>query len=221
MRIIEINEIPQNLQQHQDSSFFDLTNIDHVFIKNARLRLLAAFFKGLFGSLSLLSISGFEWCAQNHFIVGFICFMSIACFSKEFGEQRISGVPATERLMSTGFSLRNLNPLFAAAPIIFLLSTLDLKTMMLAFGNTLEVVGITCGVPYLIYGAIKLSQEQDFSKKHLFVGSASAFGGIALSVLANFVVSNSSEMSIFTASNYFSNSIAVIYAPDVVLPIDQ
>jgi hypothetical protein len=64
-------------------------------------------------------------------------------------------------------------------------------------------------------------QKSNIGKTHLYVGSASAFGGVALSIAVNLVFSNVSDLSIFSATNYFSNAIAAIYAPNVVLPIDQ
>lgn len=221
MIVIEIKEVQAVTYKNSDG-VPDALNFDHCFVKSKPVRVVTAFAKGLAASLSLLMISGFPICFQNQFIVGLISFIALAFAANEVTEQclsrtRCSGAGAT----APKLSFRSVNPMFAAIPVIFLLSTMNLQTLVVALSNTIEVLGIACGVPFLLYGLVKMTQESNFGKTHVYVGSASAFGGIALSVIVNIIVANGMDASIFSATNYFSNAIATIYAPDVVLPLEQ
>jgi hypothetical protein len=167
-------------------------------------------------------ISGYPICFHDQLVVGFVSFAALAFAANEVVEQNICAAKLSNASSSAPkLSMRSINPAFAAIPVVLLLSTMNVQTLMVALSNAFEVLGIACGVPFLMYGLIKMSQESNFGKSHVYVGSASAFGGIALSVVVNLIVSNGVDASIFSATNYFSNAIATIYAPDVVLPIDQ
>ncbi|MBS1956121.1 MAG: hypothetical protein JST89_18195 [Cyanobacteria bacterium SZAS-4] len=200
----------------------DALNFDYCFVKSKPLRVVTAFAKGLGASLALLMISGYPICSQNQFTVGLISFIAMAFSVNEITEQCLTRTRGTSASASAPkLTLRSVNPTFAAIPVIFLLSTMNLQTLVVALSNTIEVLGIACGVPFLIYGLVKMTQESNFGKTHVYVGSASAFGGIALSVIVNVIVANGMDASVFSATNYFSNAIATIYAPDVVLQLEQ
>lgn len=221
MIVIEIKD-PQPVHYKHSDGVPDFLNFDHCFIKSKPARVAIAFAKGLAAALTVLMISGFPICFQNQFVVGLISFIALAFAANELFEQYLTRTKgASASATAPKLSLRSINPAFAAVPVIFLLSTMNLQTLVVALSNTIEVLGIACGVPFLLYGLVKMSQESNFGKTHVYVGSASAFGGIALSVIVNIIVSNGMDASIFSATNYFSNAIATIYAPDVVLPLEQ
>lgn len=221
MIVIEIKEVQPVGYKHSEG-VPDALNFDHCFVKSKPARVATAFVKGLAASFAVLLVSGFPICFQNQFIVGLISFIALAFAANEVTEQCLTRT----RCGSTGatapkLSLRSINPVFAAIPVIFMLSTMNLQTLVVALSNTIEVLGIACGVPFLLYGLVKMTQESNFGRTHVYVGSASAFGGVALSVVVNIIVANGMDASIFSATNYFSNAIATIYAPDVVLPLEQ
>ncbi|CAN5122050.1 hypothetical protein BH10CYA1_BH10CYA1_35280 [soil metagenome] len=221
MIVIEIKEVQPVHYRHTDG-VPDALNFDHCFVKSKPVRVATAFAKGLLASYFMLIVSGFPICFQNQLFVGLVTLIALAFAANEITEQRLSGTRfASASTTAPQLSLRSINPVFAAIPVIFLLSTINLQTLVVALSNTIEVLGIACGVPFLLYGSIKMAQESNFGKTHVYVGSASAFGGIAFSIVVNLIVANGMDASIFSATNYFSNAIATIYAPDVVLPFEQ
>ncbi len=221
MIVIEIKEVQLVNYKHTDG-VPDALNFDHCFVKSKPARVATAFVKGLLASYFILMVSGFPICFQNHFIVGLVSAIALAFAANEITEQQLSGTRfANAGTTAPKLSLRSIHPIFAAIPVIFLLSTMNLQTLVVAVSNTIEILGIACGVPFLLYGSIKMAQESNFGKTHVYVGSASAFGGVALSIVVNIIVANGMDASIFSATNYFSNAIATIYAPDVVLPLEQ
>jgi hypothetical protein len=222
MIVIEIRDQQPESYNCSETNIVDVLNLDYLFIRSKSQRVVSALLKGLLASFGLLAVSGFQWCLQNHFVVGLITSIALAFVVNEYVEQQISGSKLAQNSSALKTYIRGLNPApLAAIPIIFLLSTMNIQTLLVALSNTIEVVGIACGVPLLLYGLIKIGQEANFGKTHLYVGSASAFGGVALSIIVNLVFSNVSDLSIFSATNYFGNAIAAIYAPNVVLPLEQ
>ncbi len=222
MIIIEIKDEQTATYETAPSSLANILNLDHLLIESKGLRIGVAFLKGLVASCGLLAVSGYEWCFQNQFVTGLIFFMSLAFLINEWVDQRLSGPRQANAASLLRHSIRRLNPAFlAVVPAVFLLFTMNFQCLMIAISNMMEVIGIAIGVPLLLFGLIKTVQKSNIGKTHLYVGSASAFGGVALSIAVNLVFSNVSDLSIFSATNYFSNAIAAIYAPNVVLPIDQ
>ncbi|HEY9731275.1 MAG TPA: hypothetical protein V6C89_05150 [Drouetiella sp.] len=221
MIVIERKEIPVSNYKLTDG-VPDVLNFDYCIFKSDRSRLLSAFLKGVVMSLTTLMISGFPICFQNRVVLGFVMYVAMALVANQMVEQKLS----VSKLHSADtqlqrMSLSQVNPAFAVVPVVFLFSTMDMQTLMLALSTTIEVVGIACGVPFLLYGLIKVSQKSNFGRTHVYVGSASAFGGIAFSVVIHMILANGVDTSIFTATNYFSNAIATIYAPDVVLQLEE
>lgn len=219
-RMIVIEKRDQLVHYKSAELGSDWTNLDHIFVSNFQGRLATAFFKGLLGSVGLVAVSGFSLCPENYFLCAFILFISVAFAVNEYFEQRLAGTKL-DSFESTRPVLSSVNPAFAAVPIVLLLSTMNVQTLILGFGTAMEVLGIACGVPLLLYGSIKLKEEKRLARVHVYVGSASTIGGIALSVVVNIALSNISDMSIFSATNYFSNAIEATYAPDVVLSFEK
>lgn len=218
MIVIEINDVKPAAYKVTEG-VPDILNFDYCLVKSKDGRLFASLIKGLVCAYLPFALSGYPVCPRNYLAIGAVAFIVLAFLLNELMEQRLT-TAVQERIGATTLqmSLRSIHPGFAAIPVVFLASTLSWQTILQAVGNTIEVIGITCGVPLLLFGLIKMSQETERSKTHVVFGSASAFGGVALSIALNFLVANVSDVGAFTATNYFSNAIATIYAPDVVLP---
>ena len=156
MIVIEIKEVQPVSYKHTDG-VPDALNFDHCFVKSKPLRVVTAFAKGLAAIGATLMLSGFPVCFQNQFVIGLISFIALAFASNEIIEQNLSGTGfANLSTTAPKLSIRSINPAFAAIPVVFLLSTMNLQTLLLAISNTIEVLGIACGVPFLLYGSIKI-----------------------------------------------------------------
>ncbi len=220
MIVIETSELPP-VSYKLTEGVPDLLNFDYLFVKSNHGRVLSSLLKGLFAALSMLAVAGFPICFHNQFVVGLVAAIAFAFGANELIDQKVSAERPVNVGNLSGLSFRSVNPCFAAIPVVFLFSTMDVQTLMLALSSTFEVLGIACGVPFMIYGIIKMAQDPNFGKVHAFAGSLSAFGGVAIAVVTNLIVANGFDASVFSATNYFSNSIATIYAPDVVLRLDK
>lgn len=229
MIVIERREIPVSVYKVTEG-VSDVLNFDYCFVKSNQARVLSSSVKGLVLSLATLTLGGFPLCVKNHFVVGFVFFVALAFVANQIIDQKLSHCRDHNAVVHyQKLALLRVNSILAIVPVVFLFSTMDMQTMMIALSNTIEVVGIACGVPLLLYGLIKLGQESNFKsnfvssfgRTHVCVGSASAFGGVAFSIAVNIILSSGVDASIFSATNYFSNAIAAIYAPNVVLQLEE
>lgn len=222
MIVIETREVSTVSRYKLSDAPPDWLYFDYCLVKSKPARIASSFIKGLLAAITMLTISGYSICVHNLFVVGLIASVAITFAVNELFEQHLCASRAS-RLVSAPphFSLRSINPAFSAIPVVFLFSTMNVQTLMLAVSNAIEVVGIACGVPFLLYGLIKVSEDANFGKRHVLAGSASAFGGVAVAVVVNLIAANGIDASIFSATNYFGDAIAAIYAPDMVLKLDE
>lgn len=223
MIVVETKERPQLPEASTElDGFANLLVIDSLLIESGPLRCAVAFAKGLVGSCALLALTGFEWGLHNGFAITMTFFLSLSLAIMESMEQTLAGARQLDSALKLKASLQSINPAYAAIiPLLVLLATVNFQTLIIAVSNLAEVVGIACGVPLLLFGVIKIVQKSTVGRAHFYVGTASAFGGIALSVLVNFCFSSVSDLSVFSASTYFSDAIIAIYAPDVVLHVED
>lgn len=222
MIVIETKDQPVQTVSTDPCGLANLLVMDYLLIESGPLRCAVAFAKGLASSCALLCLTGFEWGVHNGFAIMATLYLSVSLLMMESMEQTVSGPRQLNSMQLFKASLRSINPAYAAVvPVLFLLATVNFQCLMIAVSNLAEVVGIACGVPLFLYGMIKFVQKSSIGKTHFYVGTASAFGGIALSVLVNLCFSSVSDTSIFSASTYFSDAIIAIYAPDVVLQVNE
>ncbi|RTL40646.1 MAG: hypothetical protein EKK48_15405 [Candidatus Melainabacteria bacterium] len=221
MIIIETRDVPAVSYKLSEAPP-DWLYFDYCFVKSKPARIASSFVKGLMAATAMLMISGYSICSHNQFVVCLIASIALAFAINELFEQHLSATRASKLVSAAPqFSLRSVNPAFSAIPVVFLFSMMNVQTLMLAVSNAIEVVGIACGVPFLLYGLIKISEDSSFGKRHVLAGSVSAFGGVAVAVVVNLIAANVIDASIFSATNYFGNAIATIYAPDMVLKFDE
>ena len=144
MIIIEIKDQQTATYESAPSNLANILNFDHLLIESKGARIGVAFLKGLVASGGLLAVSGYEWCFENHFVIGLSFFIALAFLVNESVDQRLSGPRQANGASTLRQSMRRLNPAFLAViPAVFLLFTMNFQCLMIAISNTVEAVSYT------------------------------------------------------------------------------
>jgi len=217
MIVIEFRETtPAESLQHADSSVPHVFDVE-LLIASPALRCLCSFTKGAIAGLFLCLLGGIA--LHSLFCALLIVYIACFCCVCTWTDQRLAhAVSSTDVWRSLKHDIARFHPaVLALAPVSLLVFSMSLQSLLNTLGSLIEVVGIAFGVPLLIFGVIKWTQQCSSAVGHLKLGATIVTCGITLSIIFGIVTSRlATEVNSFSATNYFADAISAIYTPGMV-----
>lgn len=218
MIVIEIRDVPPEPSPQAKESrvphFFDV----ELLVSSPALRCLCAFVKGAIAGLLVLGFAGVNLFG-SWFPIIFVSYVASLFCLCTWTDQRLSHqVSSKDVLLSLKHDLSCIHPAsLALIPMSILLLSMNMQSLLNILANLIEVAGIAFGVPLLMYGAIKWTEQESNAIGHVKLGAAIVASGISLSLIFGILTARLTDINSFSPANYFSDAISAIYLPVAVI----